>query len=131
PKVIKEANKQAHYTVDAQYPELEGDARFAKFNQEARVMIAKDVAAFKTAETIQETDPGTELPAETRDSTLSNGYDFRLATDDLISVAFTEGMYSRGAAHPNSVTTVLNYDVKNGKKLALPDLFNAKANYLS
>ncbi len=44
---------------------------------------------------------------------------------------FTESTYEAGAAHPNSSTTVLNYDVKNGKKLALADLFNAKANYLS
>jgi len=31
----------------------------------------------------------------------------------------------------NSNTTVVNYDVKNGKKLALGDLFNPKSNYLS
>ena len=131
PKVIKEVNKQKYYTIDAQYPQIEADARFAKFNQEARGLITKDVAAFKTAETAQENDLGTELPAEAQDSTLSNGYDFRLATDDLISVAFAESTYSRGAAHPNSLTTVLNYDVKNGKRLMLADLFKPKANYLN
>jgi hypothetical protein len=130
PKVIKEANKHARYTIDAEYPQIEGDARFDKFNREARSLIARDVAAFKTAETVQETDPGSETPAETLDSSLDVGYEIRYATDDLISVEFTEGEYSRGAAHPNSSTTVLNYDVKNGKKLALADLFNAKANYL-
>jgi len=131
PKVIKEANKEKHYTVDAEYPQIEGDARFDKFNREARSLITKDVAAFKTAETASETDPGTETPAEKLDSTLNVGYEIRCATDDLISVAFTESDYERGAAHPNSTTTVLNFDVKNGKKLALADLFNAKANYLS
>ncbi|HVS20991.1 MAG TPA: RsiV family protein [Pyrinomonadaceae bacterium] len=131
PKVIKEANKQARYTIDAEYPQIDGDTRFDKFNKEARGLITKDVAAFKSGESVQETDPGSETPAETLDSTLGVGYDFRLATDDLISVEFTEGQYERGAAHPNSFTTVLNYDVKNGKKLALADLFNAKANYLS
>ncbi|HYT50322.1 MAG TPA: RsiV family protein, partial [Pyrinomonadaceae bacterium] len=35
-----------------------------------------------------------------------------------------------GAAHGNSMTVVLNYDVKNGKKLTLADLFNPKSNYL-
>jgi hypothetical protein len=44
---------------------------------------------------------------------------------------FIENYYERGAAHGNISTTVLNYDVRNGKKLALADLFNAKANYLS
>ena len=131
PKLIKEANKEKHYTVDAEYPQIEGDARFDKFNREARSLIAKDVAAFKTAETVSETDPGSETPAETLDSSLDVGYEIRYATDELISVAFTESDYERGAAHPNSSTTVLNYDVKNGKKLALADLFNAKSNYLS
>jgi len=130
PKVIKEANKEKHYTLDAVYPQIEGDARFDKFNREARSLITKDVAAFKTAETVPETDSGTETPAEKLDSSLDIGYEIRYATDDLISVAFTESDYERGAAHPNSSTTVLNYDVKNGKKLAFADLFKAKANYL-
>ena len=130
-KMIKEANKEKHYTVDGEYPQIEGDARFDKFNREARSLIAKDVAAFKTAETASETDPGTETPAETLNSSLSVGYEIRCATDDLISVAFTESDYERGAAHPNSSTSVLNYDVKNGKKLALADLFNARTNYLN
>src|SRR6267143_2314220 len=36
PKVIKEANKAKHYTVDAEYPQIEGDARFDSFNREVR-----------------------------------------------------------------------------------------------
>jgi len=131
PKVIKEGNKEKHYTVNAEYPQIDGDARFDKFNREARSLIAKDVAAFKTAETVSETDPGNETPAENADSSLDVGYQIRYATDDLISVEFTEDDYERGAAHGNISTTVLNYDVKNGKKLALADLFNAKASYLS
>jgi hypothetical protein len=131
PKVIKETNKEKHYTVDAEYPQIEGDPRLDKFNREARGLIMKDVAAFKTAETVEESDSTSETPAETLDSTLDIGYEIRYATDDLISVEFTEGEYSRGAAHGNSSTTVLNYDVKSGKKLALADLFTAKSNYLS
>lgn len=131
PKVIKEANKAKHYTVDAEYPQIEGDSRFDNFNREVRNLITKDVAAFRTSETSEETDAGSETPAETLDSTLDIGYEIRYATDDLISVEFTEGSYERGAAHGNSGTTVVNYDVKNGKKLALADLFNPKSNFLS
>ena len=130
-KVIKEANKEKHYTINAEYPQIEGDPGFDNFNREARSLIAKDVAAFKTAETVEETDTGSETPAETLDSTLDISFEIRCATDDLISVEFTEGEYSRGAAHGNSTTTVLNYDVKKGKKLALADLFNPKSNFLS
>lgn len=131
PKLIKETNKEKHYTVDAEYPQIEGDTRFDKFNREARSLVTKDVAAFKTAETATEGEPAVETPAETQDSTLDIGYDIRYATDDLISVEFGEGEYSRGAAHPNSATAVLNYDVKNGKKLALADLFSPNSKYLN
>ena len=131
PKVIKEANKAKHYTIDAEYLQIEGDARFDNFNREVKNLITKDVAAFKTSETSQETETGSETPAETMDSTLDVGYEIRYATDDLISVEFTEGSYERGAAHGNSITTVVNYDVKNGKKLALGDLFNPRSNFLN
>ena len=128
-KVIRETNKESRYSIDAEYPQLDGDARFNGFNQQARAMITKDVAAFKTSES-QPSDQE-ETPAETLTSTLSIFYDFTIATDDLISVEFTESEYSRGAAHGNSVTIVLNYDVKNNKRLGLSDLFTAKSNYLN
>ena len=131
PKLIKETNKDAHYNIDAEYPQIEGgDARFDKFNKDVRAMVTKDVATWKTGETTREGEmaPGTE--EETQNSDFGIGYDIRWATDDLISVEFSEGGYSRGAAHPNSWTSVLNYDLKNGKKLALADLFKPKSNYL-
>ncbi|HJZ80550.1 MAG TPA: RsiV family protein, partial [Pyrinomonadaceae bacterium] len=131
PKVIKEANKDKRYTVEAEYPQIDGDARFEGFNREARNLISKDVAAFKTAETSADAESVTDVPSETQNSTLEAGYDFRYATDDLISVEWNEGTYSRGAAHGNSLTQVLNYDVKKAKKLALADLFTDKSKYLT
>jgi hypothetical protein len=131
PKVIKETNKQKFYSIDAEYPQIEGDARFDGFNREARNLISKDVAAFKAGETSDEGSEAADLPSETQKSTLDAGYEFRYATDDLISLSFDEGMYERGAAHGNSVTEVLNYDVKNNKKLALGDLFVEKSTYLT
>lgn len=130
-KVIKETNKQGRYTIDVEYPQLEGDRRFDKFNQAVQSLITQEVAEWKKAETFSAAEAGIELPPETQNSELWIEYDFRLATDDLISVQFNEGAYSRGAAHPNSFTKVLNYDVKNGKKLSLADLFNPKSNYLN
>jgi uncharacterized protein DUF3298/peptidoglycan-N-acetylmuramic acid deacetylase PdaC-like protein len=128
-KMIKEANKQKLYTVEAEYPQIEGDSRFDGFNREARALVTKDVAAFKTAET--EDIDTSNTSTENQTSTIDMSYDFHYATDNLISVAFNEGTYSRGAAHGNQVTEVLNYDVKSGKKLALADLFKDKSKYLS
>ena len=131
PKVIKEANKEKRYTIDVEYPQIDGDARFEGFNREARSLISKDVAAFKSAESETEGDEPLDLPAETQNSSLEAGYDFRYATDDLISLEWGEGTYEAGAAHGNHFTQVLNYDVKKGKKLALADLFLDKSKYLT
>jgi hypothetical protein len=128
-KVIKDASKEKLYTVAAEYPQIDGDSRFDGFNREARALVTKDVAAFKTAET-EEIDT-TNTSTENQKSTLDMGYDFHYATDNLISVAFSEGSYTRGAAHGNQLTEVLNYDVKSGKRLALADLFKDKSKYLS
>ena len=130
PKTIRDSSKEKRYSVDAEYPEIQGDSRFDGFNREARSLVTKDVGAFTAAETSDESAEDTTLPAETLNSTLDVRYEVRYATDNLISVEFTEGSYSRGAAHGNSVTTVLNYNVKNNRKLALSDLFSAKS-YLS
>jgi len=130
PKVIRENNKQGKYTINVEYPQIEGDSRFDGFNQQARAMISKDVAAFKTAEGTP-SEEETTLADEAQTSTLDIGYNIRFATDDLISVEFSEGQYSRGAAHGSSFTVVLNYDIKNKKKLVLADLFQAKSNYLN
>ena len=129
PKTTRDNSKEKHYSIDAEYPEVQGDSRFDGFNREARSLVMKDVGAFKAAETGDESAEDTTLPAETQNSTLDVRYEIRYATDDLISVEFTEGAYSRGAAHPNSLTQVLNYDVKNNRRLSLADLFSGK-NYL-
>jgi hypothetical protein len=63
-------------------------------------------------------------------SDLSIGYNIGMANDNLISIEFDIGGYSEGAAHPNSYTEVLNYDVKAGKKLKLGDLFKPSVKYL-
>jgi|SRR5215831_2107420 len=131
PKVIKEANKQKLYVVNAEYPQIDGDSRFDGFNKEARALLTKDVAAFKAAATSEEANDVSGPTSETQASTMDAGYDFYYATDDLISVAFTESTYQRGAAHGNSSTQVINYDLKSKKKLALADLFQDKSKYLS
>ena len=130
PKTIRDNSKEKRYSIDAEYPEIQGDSRFDGFNREARSLVTKDVGAFQSAETSDEPAEDSSLPEETQNSTLDVRYEVRYATDDLISIEFTEGSYSRGAAHGNSLTTVLNYDVKNNRKLSLSDLFSGK-NYLS
>ena len=138
PKPLKENNKKLNYQINAEYPQATGamDSRFEKFNQEARGLVTHRVGEFKKEIADSTADEAGELedqPAEDKSSpgnTLEIGYDVALAKDDLISIKFDLGSYSAGAAHPNSYSAVLNYDVNTGKVLRLADLFNPGSKYL-
>lgn len=129
-KQIKETNKKLMYEVAAQYPQLTGgnNPNFEKFNQLVRSSVTKKVAEFKKDVAPEE---GEEpRPEGSMGSDLSIGYEVALAQDDLMSVQFDVGSYYQGAAHPNSYTNVINYDLKNGKQLNLGDLFKPGSKYL-
>ena len=130
-KQIKESNKKLMYEIAAQYPQITGgnNPNFEKFNQVARTWVTKTVADFRKEMAPQEgeTEP---RPEGSMGSDLNVSYNVALAQDDLISVDFEVGSYYQGAAHPNSFSEVLNYDLKNGKQLKLSDLFKPGAKYL-
>lgn len=130
-KQIKENNKKLNYEVNAQYPQLTGGANpnFEKFNQAARSLVVKRVAGFRREMTSEEED--IPKPEGSGGSELGISYKVTLAQDDLVSVEFLVYSYHAGAAHPNSFTETLNYDLKNGKQLKLSDLFKPGARYLS
>ncbi len=129
-KQIKENNKELIYEISAQYPQLTGgnNPNFEKFNQMARALVTKKVAGFKKDMAAEE---GEEpRPEGSMGSNLTVSFKVNLAQDDLLSIKFDVGSYYQGAAHPNSLSEVLNYDLKNGKQLKLSDLFKPGARYL-
>ena len=129
-KQIKESNKKLMYEISAQYPQLSGgnNPNFEKFNQAARASVTKKVAGFKKDMAGEQ---GEEpRPEGSMGSDLSVSYTVNLAQDDLVSIKFDVGSYYQGAAHPNSYSEVLNFDLKNGKQLKLSDLFKPGAKYL-
>lgn len=135
-KQIREKNKKLRYEVDVQYPQLTGsvDPNFEKFNQTIRSLITKKVADFKKDfAPSKEEEPAPESGSATDEalgSDMTVGYEVVLAKDDLISIDFTVGSYAAGAAHPNSYTDVVNFDLKNGKQLKLADLFQPGSKFL-
>ena len=129
-KQIKESNKKLNYEIDAHYPQLTGGSNpnLEKFNQVARGFVTKQVSDFRKNVTPKE---GDEPPPEgSMGSNIGVSYVVQLAQDDLISVEFDIEDYYQGAAHPNTFTEVVNYDLKNGKQLKLADLFKPGAKYL-
>ena len=133
-RTIKENNKKSNYQIDAEYPQVSGtvDPAFAKFNQQARALVVAKVAQFKKDMAEQEKN----APAATADepatlgSDITVGYNVASAKDDLISIEFEVGSYYQGAAHPNTYSDVLNFDVKRGKALKLSELFKSGSKYL-
>lgn len=137
PRQIKEKNKKLRYEIDVEYPQLTGsvDPNLEKFNQTVRSLITKKVSEFKqemapSAEDEPTPDPANGPADESLGSDISIGYAVALAKDDLISIEFTVSSYSAGAAHPNSYTEVVNFDLKNRKPLRLADLFLPGSKYL-
>jgi hypothetical protein len=129
-KQIKESNKKLMYEIDARYPQLTGGSNpnFEKFNQAARGFVTKQVSEFR--KNMQPKEDEEPPPEGSMGSNIGVSYVVELAQDDLISVEFDVENYYQGAAHPNTFTEVVNYDLKNGKQLKLADLFKPGAKYL-
>ena len=128
-KSIKEKNKKVNYEIDVEYPQLMGllNPNLEKFNHEANRVASHEVSEFKKNIT---GDTKSGEGASDAGSSLDMGYTIAFASDDVISIQFDVGTYYTGAAHPNSNSEVLNFDVKNGKVLKLADLFKPGSKYL-
>jgi hypothetical protein len=126
-KSTSSKNKKPAYSIEAQYPQIEGstDAGVVGFNKAINSMVASQIADFKKNVAAVDVVPGA-----TTESGLTINYEITYATSALISVAFTVSPYLAGAAHPNHYTSVLNYDLKAGKPIALAELFKPGSNYL-
>jgi len=129
-KEIKEDDKKKKFWIHAEYPELTGAANAGadKFNREVKQLVTKETQEFKEGESEMSDE---DLPiGDEINSFIEISYDITHATDNLISVIFGVSTYSRGAAHPNHHTFVINYDLKSATSLKLSDLFKPDSNYL-
>jgi hypothetical protein len=119
-------------SIDVSKPVLTGQTGPAVegFNKAVDSIIQDTVGTFKK-DTLENEAIAT-LPPDIADlgSYLSVNYEVFNTPNGLISVRFNVGWYSAGAAHPNSYTISLNYDLAASKTLALADLFKPKARYL-
>ena len=129
-KQIKESNKKLMYEIEAYYPQISGgnNPNFDKFNQVVRSLVTKEVTDFRKEMAPKEGE--NPRPEGSMGSDINVAYTIALAQDDLASLQFDIGSYYQGAAHPNSFTEVVNYDLKNGKQLHLTDLFKPGAKFL-
>lgn len=136
PKKNLEENKDQHITIEVIYPQIEGkdlNAHALEFNKLVSDRIQQEIQQFK--DSVHAEMPNLEtLPEELRKNNFRIDFDIDLVTPKdkhLISVRFSIEGFQAGSAHPYHKFQVLNFDLSNGKELALNDLFKPSAKYLT
>ena len=121
---LNETSQNPPFTIRAQTPQLTGsdDPRVTAFNQRLNDLVKKEVDAMR--------DSFKQVTLVTNGSSLDASYKLISQMGDLWSFKFDFNFYSDGAAHPGLYSITLNYDLNQGRELALGDLFLPNSNYL-
>lgn len=130
-KHTSETLDQPKLSIEVDEPVLSGDAALVDpFNTAADKIVEDTAGSFKSDTLTYQT--GNDLPPEIAalGSYMDVGYQFFTPTESLLSISFGVDWYSAGAAHPNSYSRTLNYDLDSGTVLALADLFKPDTQFL-
>jgi hypothetical protein len=121
---LNETSQNPPYQINAQIPQLtgSGDPRVTAFNQELKDLVTTEVDTWR--ENFQ------QVTVITNGSSLDETYTLISQPGDLWSLKFDFNFYSDGAAHPGLYSITLNYDLGQGRELALGDLFLPNSGYL-
>ena len=119
-------NGYPKYTIASQTPQLTGsdDARVLALNQRLNDLVANEVNVWR--QEFQRL-PLTPL---SNGSSLDVTYTLVSQHGDVWSLKFDFSFYADTAAHPGLNTTTLNYDLVQGRELALKDLFLPNSEFL-
>jgi hypothetical protein len=107
------------YAVDIRYPQLTAGpapAR-ARLNRQVRVDVERTANEFITSL------DGGGLGDPESQSLLDGDFGVVLATDRWLSLSIGYGYTPTNAAHPWETWTTYNYDLRQGRRIALTDLF--------
>ncbi len=123
-QALNETNQDPPFTINAQIPQLTGsdDPRVTAFNQQLKDLVTKEVDTWR--ESFQ------QVTLVSNGSSLDETYTLISQIGDLWSFKFDFRFYSDGAAHPGLYSITLNYDLGQGRELALGDLFLPNSGYL-
>ncbi len=129
-QTLAESKTKPAYTFTVNYPQIQnaGSPGLTAFNQASQKLATDLMASYqaniKNNPPIATPEPG--LPG----SFMEAKYQVIHGSDGLLSIRFTIADYWSGAAHPNSYSMVLNFNLITGQPLALKDLFLPGAGYL-
>ncbi len=124
---FKEDGSSPRYTITVQTPRLAGseDKRVIEFNQKVNDMIQGEINYFR--DNVLSHMPPAPV---TSGSFFDARYTLVYQRGDLWSLKLNFFGYADGAAHPFHYSRTLNYDLEQGRKLSLGDLFAEDAKYL-
>lgn len=130
PKHSAETIDKPAIDVKIAQPILTGETgpKVDNFNTAVADLVKKTVDGFKDDVTKAEADvtPDPSLPS----SFIEIQYSVILANESVISIHFDVFYYYTAAAHPDSYSAPINYDLKTARLLVLADLFKPNAKYL-
>jgi len=122
PQKIKEATRS--YKIEMVYPKVKG-MKEVNVQQAINRQIRKTIEENRSKFLKQKNKPFDHFL-----NTMSLRYEVAGLTPDYLSIKIkTEVMYA-GAAHPQHWSEALNFDLKNGQKLSLPQIFKANSGFL-
>lgn len=125
---LQEENRAPNYQIKANVPTLQGstDGRAVNFNATMTNLVSTEINTFK--KNVSELPPAAESISPL--SFFEVTYALTYQSGDLWSFKFDFSGYYAGAAHPFGYSLTVNYDLGQGRQLALSDLFLPDANYL-
>ena len=127
---FKETNKEKQFEIEVFYPQIKNADLPAEkdFNERIKKFAFDDMQTFRKPLVSGNADDAGFVETG-RTYTYSLDYEIEYAGEDFISVNFGRSEYT-GGAHGNFWTLVFNYDLKNNKKIELPELFKPDAAFL-
>jgi hypothetical protein len=136
PKTQHEEDTQLRFTIDVNYPQIEGanlSRQATEFNKLIMQMVNHEVQQFKKYVTLDQVHMQS-LPEDLKHNSLRTDYDVDVVKPNkkiIISVRLSNEGFQAGRAHPYHNHKVLNYDMTAGKVLTFAELFKPKSNYLN
>jgi len=124
---FREEGQAPVYVIASQTPRLSGsdDGRVQGFNKEVAELIRTEVEYFrKNILTEMPDNPGAG------GSSFSTQYTLIFQSGPLWSLKFDFAGYAAGAAHPYHYSITFNYDLEQGRKLSLAELFPPDSGHL-
>lgn len=118
------------FKINIEYPSISG---YDNFNSLAKSIVDKEISDFKTNSLendrgVKENDPET-YSKYPREYDLIISYQTGKTDSQTASIVFNVSKFE-GGAHGAEYQIPLNYDLKNGKEIFLPDIFAGQSDYL-